>query len=59
MKDKNSFKITIEPLDDKNGDADLDVCIKKLQSIEAALKKTAKKISGAKQVKFKLRGRNG
>ena len=54
MKDKNIFKITIEALDDKSGDVDLDVCIQQLTHLEKALKKTAKKISQQKPVKFKI-----
>lgn len=51
---KHSFKITIEPLDDKSGDVDLDVCIQQLSSLEKAIRKTAKKISNKNPVKLKL-----
>lgn len=53
-KNKHSFKITIEPLDDKSGDVDLDVCIQQLSSLEKAIRKTAKKISNKNPVKLKL-----
>lgn len=53
-KTKHSFKIIIEPLDDKNGDVDLDVCIQQLSSLEKILKKTAKKISAKHPIKLKL-----
>lgn len=53
-KDKHSFKIIIEPLDDINGDVDLDVCIQQLSSLEKAIRKTARKISKKNPVKLKL-----
>ena len=54
MKKENVFKITIESLDNKNGDINLDVFIKQLTHLENALKKTAKRISDKKTAKFKL-----
>lgn len=53
-KDRHSFKIIIEPLDDKNGDVDLDVCIQQLSNLEKAIRKTASKISKKNPVKLKL-----